>query len=394
MTIFTNDEVYRLRQQTPAVAGRLHLDNCGASLMPDPVLATLRGHLDREALVGGYVAHEQQFDAHASIYDRLAALLGGTRENYALTGSAVEAWNKAFYSVPFKAGDNLVTAYNEYCSNFVALLQQGKKLGVDVRVAKAGSEGQLDLDHLESLIDKRTKLIAVAMVPSSSGQVNPVAEIGKIARDHDILYLLDACQAIGQLPVNVAAIGCDMLTGTSRKFLRGPRGIGFLYVGDRALGALEPAMLSNQAASWTGDDQYELRRDAGVFEDWERSVGGELGFGAALGYLLELGPERAFATTQARASELRSRLAQVPGVVPTCPPGANSAIITFNKKGLLAADVKKRLEAQGIAVQVASAMHTRLDLAARGIDTTVRVSPHYFNITSEFDRFLAAVDAL
>lgn len=391
---FTAEEVEKLRAETPGVSRRLHLDNCGASLMPAPVLAALCQYLALEEKLGGYVAQEQQSVAHEHVYASLASLLGGQAKNYGLTSSAVDAWNKAFYSVPFEPGDNLVTAFNEYCSNYVAFLQQARRCGIEIRVARAGADGGLDLGHLESLVDARTRLIAVAAVPSSSGQVNPVVDIGRIARDRGVYYLLDACQAVGQLPVSVEEIGCDMMTGTSRKFVRGPRGVGFLYANDRVLTELEPAMVTNQAAAWVDDNRYELRPDARRFEDWERSVGNQLGFGAALDYLIALGPERAFATTQARAAELRQKLASVKGVTATCPEHARAAIITFNKHGLTAPEVKKRLEAKDIAVQVASVVHTRLDLAARGIETTVRVSPHYYNTPGEIDRFIAAIDAL
>ncbi|WP_262691822.1 aminotransferase class V-fold PLP-dependent enzyme [Kordiimonas aestuarii] len=391
---FGEDALNCVRAETPGVLRRLHLDNCGSSLMPTPVLATLRQHLELEQNVGGYVAHEQQSVAHEQVYASLAKLLGGTSDNYALTSSAVDAWNKAFYSVPFETGDNLVTAFNEYCSNYVAFLQLSKRLGIEVRVAKAGPDGKLDLKHLENLVDKRTRLIAVAQTPSSSGQINPVARIGRIAQAHNILYLLDACQAVGQLPVNVHEIGCDMLTGTSRKFMRGPRGVGFLYASDKALSRLEPAMLTNQSAAWVANDRYELRRDARMFEDWERGVGNQLGFGAAVDYLLHLGPARVFERTQSVAADLRSKLYSIKDVAATCPADASAAIITFNKKGLTAAEVKKRLEEQDIAVQVASVVHTRLDLGARGVETTVRVSPHYYNTHEEIDRFVGAVDAL
>ncbi|TNE63118.1 MAG: aminotransferase class V-fold PLP-dependent enzyme [Alphaproteobacteria bacterium] len=390
----TESELATLRADTPGAKARLHLDNCGASLMPVPVITTMQAQLQREIALGGYVAQEQQSDAHAAVYGSLAKLLGGTVEDYALTSSAVDAWSKAFYSVDFAPGDNLVTAFNEYCSNYVAFLQVAKNRGVDIRVARAGTDGALDVAHLESLVDGRTKLIAIAQVPSSSGQVNPVADVGRIARAHDVLYLLDACQAVGQLPVNVDEIGCDMLTGTSRKFLRGPRGVGILYMNARARARLEPVMLSNQAAAWVAADRYELRTDTRVHEDWERSMVNELGFGAAIDYLLAIGPARAFARTQALAASLREKLALVQGVVPTCPADATAAIITFNKAGLKAADIKARLHAEGVGVQIASVVHTRLDLEARGIDSTVRVSPNYYNSEAELERFLALIDGL
>lgn len=391
---FTSNQIKALRAETPGAANRLHFDNCGAALMPEPVLKALRDHISLEEKVGGYVAHEQQFAAHEKVYSSLAALLGGKASNYALTSSAVDAWNKAFYSVALTPGDNIVTAFNEYCSNYVAFLQQARRRGAEVRVARAGEDGELDVAHLEGLIDDKTKLIAVAQVPSSSGQVNPVAEVGRIAKAHGVLYLLDACQAVGQMQVNVNDIGCDILTGTSRKFMRGPRGVGFMYITDEARRALEPAMLSNQAAAWVDAERYDLRDDARVFEDWERNVGSQLAFGAAIDYLLEIGPVRVFNRTQALAATLRSALYKAPGITGTCPPNASAAIVTFNKAGIKAPDVKAALEAKGIGVQVASVVHTRLDLEARNIETTVRVSPHYYNTEDEIERFIGAVSAL
>lgn len=391
---FSGDLLQVVRDQTPGTNTSLHLDNCGSALMPVPVIDAIRGHLDREIAVGGYVAQEQQSEALEGAYRSIATLLGANRSEMALTGSAVEAWAKAFYSIPFERGDNLVTAFNEYCSNFVSFLQIEKRFGVEVRVARAGKDGKLDLDHLESLVDGRTKVIAIAQVPSSSGQVNPVHEVGQIARRKGVLYLLDACQAVGQMRVDVVEIGCDMLAGTSRKFLRGPRGVGFLYVREGTLDRLDPVFLSNQAAAWVDDHAYNLRTDAGVFEDWERSVVNQLGFGAAVDYLHSLGPEKCFDRISSSAKRLRDMLYSLPGVTGTCPADASAAIITFNKEGMAAADVKQKLAQQRINVQIASVMHTRLDLSARGIDTTVRVSPHYYNSEDEFDRFLNAVDAL
>lgn len=387
---FTND----VRRETPGIDTSLHLDNCGSALMPAPVINAMKQHLNREIHVGGYVAQEQQSEALGAVYEAIAGLLRAEKGEIALTGSAVEAWAKAFYSIPMQPGDNLVTAYNEYCSNFVSMLQQARRRGVEIRVARAGADGALDLEHLESLVDARTRVIAIAQVPSSSGQVNPVREVGGIARKKGVLYLLDACQAVGQMDVNVSDIGCDMLTGTSRKFLRGPRGVGFLYVKNGTVDRLDPVFLSNQAAEWVADREYKQRTDAGVFEDWERSVVNQLGFGAAVRYLLGLGPETCFSHTQTLAVRLRGQLYGLRGVIPTCPETSTAAIITFNKEGWQAADVKKRLAEQHINVQVANVVHTRLDLDARGVESTVRVSPHYYNSEGELDRFLNVVEAL
>lgn len=398
MTALVSDfgklDVERVRAETPGLSARIHLDNCGSSLVPQAVLDAQQSHLALETRLGGYVAQEQQSERLSAVYASAAQLMGGGADDYALAGSAVDGWTKAFYSIPMGADDNIVTSYNEYCSNFVALLQRAKRDGVEIRVARPGKDGKLDLDHLESLIDARTKVICLTHVPSSSGQIAPAGKVGEIARRHDILYLLDACQSVGQMAVDFEEIGCDMATGTGRKFLRGPRGIGFLYVNEKARSRIDPVVLTNQAASWTADDDYELRTDAGVFEAWERSCVNQLGFGAAIDYLLDIGPANVEARLRALSRHLRAGLNSMKGVTHTCQDDAEAAIITFNKAGWTAAEIKEAMEKQGIATQVASVVHTRLDLGARGIDTTARISPHYFNTVEELDAFLNALEAL
>jgi len=391
---FTARDIERLRNDTPGLPGRIHLDNCGSALVSRPVVEAQLAHLHLESQVGGYVAQEQQSERLSQVYYSLASLLGGESTDYALVGSAVDGWTKAFYSLPMERGDNVVTAYNEYCSNYVAYLHRAKRDGMEIRVAKPDNEGKLDLVHLESLIDERTKLISLTHVPSSSGQIAPVEEIGEIAQAHGVLFLLDTCQSVGQLSVNFEQIGCDMATGTGRKFLRGPRGVGFLYINQKTRNQIDPVVLTNQAAGWVDDNLYDLRTDAGVFEAWERSCVNQLGFGAAVDYLLELGVGKTTKRTGMLAAHLRKGLASIKGITPTCQPDSTAAIITFNKKGWSAAEIKVAMEERAIATQVAKVAHTRLDLGARGIDTTARISPHYYNTIEEMDQFLNVLEAL
>jgi len=391
---FTKEEVEQLRNDTPGLPGRIHLDNCGSALVPRAVVEAQLAHLHLETRVGGYVAQEQQSEQLASVYGSFSGLLGGKPEDYAMVGSAVDGWTKAFYSLPMGPGDNIVTAYNEYCSNYVAYLQRAKRDGIEIRVARPDTEGKLDTDHLESLIDTRTRLISITHVSSSSGQIAPAEKVGDIARAHGLLYLLDACQSVGQLDVNFERIGCHMATGTGRKFLRGPRGIGFLYMNETARAQIDPVVLTNQAATWTSNDGYDLRQDAAVFEAWERSCVNQLGFGAAVDYLRELGVQRTVARITELTAHLRAGLASIKGITPTCQDDATAAIVTFNKKGWTAQDVKAEMEKHAVATQVASVVHTRLDLGARGIETTARVSPHYYNTLEEINCFLNLIEGL
>lgn len=392
--MFAENDLERVRTETPGLGQYVHLDNCGSAIMPEAVVTAMKAYFEQEIQLGGYVAQEQQSEKLQDVYRSLTGLFGGSVSDYALQGGAVDAWSKAFYSVPMRAGDNIVTMYNDYCSNYVACLQRAKRESVEIRVARAKEDGGLDLDHLESLIDSRTRLVSITHVPSSSGQIADVQAIGRILKQHDALYFLDACQSVGQLPVNFEDIGCDVATATSRKFLRGPRGVGFLYINEQTRQAIDPIMLTNQSASWVADNEYDLREDATVFEMWERSCMLQIGFGAALDYFLKLGPEKATARTQELASQLRNALYNIRGVIPACQPEASAAIITFNKEGRAPGQVKSMLAEQGISVQVASVYHTRLDMGARGIDAAVRVSPHYYNTHEEFARFLEVLESL
>ncbi len=383
-----------LREQTPGLANRVHLDNCGSALQPLAVVETIKEALELEVAVGGYVAQEQQASALEAAYGALARLFGGKLSDYAFVGSAVDGWTKAFYSLQLTGGDNIITAYNEYCSNFVAYLQVAKRFGVEIRVARQADAGGIDLEHMASLIDAKTRLISISHMPSSSGEINQVADVGRLAKDAGVLYQLDACQSAGHVHVNVEEIGCDILTGTSRKFLRGPRGIGFLYVNEKARSMMEPVVLTNQSAEWTSKDAYTLRDDTRVFEAWERSVVNQLGFGAALAYLQTLGPELAFAQISRNAKNLRQKLRDIRKVEIMCPRSAESAIITFNLIGQQPSEIKQKLEKQDIGVQIASVNHTRLDLEPRGIESAVRVSPHYYTSEGDIERFLTALEAL
>ncbi|WCL53214.1 aminotransferase class V-fold PLP-dependent enzyme [Gimibacter soli] len=382
-----------LRNDTPGAATRLHLDNAGSALMPRPVIERMEKQLKLEAETGGYVGQERTAAEMDGVYMSLAALFGGKTADYALTSGAVDAWTRLFYSVPFEPGDNLVTGYNEYCANYVAYLHQAERRGIEIRVAPPGANGELDVAALESLVDARTRLISLVHVPSSSGQVNPVAAVGKVARAKGVPFLLDAAQSAGHVPVNVDEIGCDMMIGTARKFLRGPRGVGFLYVKPEMRRRLELAFVTNNSA-WVATDRFALRDDARAFEAWERNVVAVLGFGAALGYFRDHGPAELMARALGLADRLRSGLASLPGVTMTCPPGAYGAIVTFRKEGHDPAAVKALLEAEGIAVNVASVAHTRIDLEARGVDTTLRASPHYYLSEEDIDRFVERIGAL
>lgn len=384
-------DLQRARAETPGCDNVLHFNNAGAALMPQPVLQAVVGHLQREAMMGGYEAAEAAETAIAHTYDALAGLIGCEPDEIAVVENATRAWDMAFYAIRFRPGDRILTAAVEYASNVIAFLQVARRTGASVAVIPNDETGQVSVSALREMMDERVKLIAVSHVPTNGGLVNPAAAIGKVAREAGVLYLLDACQSVGQMPVDVDEIGCDLLSATSRKYLRGPRGMGFLYARRARLAALEPPFLDLHAATWTGPNSYEIRPDARRFENWETNVAAKIGLGAAVDYACQWGIAAIWERVSALAAQLRRRLTAINGVTVHDLGAVQCGIVTFTVAGQTAEGVRRMLRQQGINVSVSTVYSTRFDMTARGLNSVVRASVHYYNSEAEVERFCEQV---
>lgn len=384
-------DLRRARAETPGVARVVHLNNCGAGLMPATVLQTMTDHLRLEAEIGGYEAAEQRGEAVEATYDALARLLNCRREEIAVVENATVAWNMAFYGQHLRAGDRILTAMSEYASNYIAFLQVAERTGAEIVVVPNDETGQLDVAALANLLDARVKLIAVTHAPTNGGLVNPAAEIGALARASGVPFLLDACQSVGQMPIDVEAIQCDMLSATARKFLRGPRGVGFLYVRREMLERLAPPFLDLHSATWSERDRYTMRSDARRFENWENYVAGKIALGVATDYALGWGLEAIWSRVHGLAEGLRRRLGELPGVSVRDLGKVRSGIVSFEVAGRDPLAIKAALAAEGINISTTSIASTRLDMAERGIAAMNRLGVHYYNSEDELDRFLGAL---
>jgi selenocysteine lyase/cysteine desulfurase len=386
-------DIAAARADTPGCEERIHFNNAGASLMPRPVVETVVQHVELEARIGGYEAAEAERERIAAVYGSCARLVGSEPGEIALFENATRAWDAAFYSIPITAGDQIVTGRAEYCSNYMAFLQVARGTGAEIVVIGDDADGQIDVGELRTRIDERVKLIALTHVPTSGGLVNPAAEVGRVARDAGVLFLLDATQSVGQMPIDVTEIGCDFLATTGRKFLRAPRGTGFLYVRRELIAELHPAVVEVGGAAWTERDGYTLKEDARRFETWEASAALQLGLGRAIDYALELGVEAMWERVQELGNLLRRELAAIDGARVHDLGVTKCGIVTFTVAGLDAEPLAHRLGAQGINVDVSMPADSRLDFEARGLDPMVRASVHYFNTEDEVARFCAAVEA-
>jgi len=383
-----------VRGDTPGCSHRLHFNNAGASLMPCPVIDTVVGHLRLEARIGGYEAADAVQDRTEAVYAAAARLVGCQAGEIALFDNATRAWDAVFYAVRLAPGDRIVTGRAEYCSNYMAYLQAAHATGAEIVVIGDDEHGQINVDELRAVIDERVKLISLPHVPTSGGLVNPAAQVGAVAREAGVPFLLDACQSVGQMPVDVRAVGCDFLAATGRKFLRGPRGTGFLYVNRDRIGGLHPAVVEVGAAAWTETGRYTLKDDARRFETWEASTALRLGLGRAIEYALDLGLPAIWDRVAALAGGLRSRLGAIDGVTVHDLGRVKCGIVTFTVRGLESENLFSELRRRSVNVDVSTAADTRLDFEARGLSSLVRASVHYFNTDEEITRFCDLVGML
>ncbi|MBZ8117839.1 aminotransferase class V-fold PLP-dependent enzyme [Roseovarius sp. LXJ103] len=384
-------DIERIRRETPGIGGPVHLLACGSALMPQPVVDAIVEHIQLEARIGGYEAHAAQDALLERVYDSTARHIGAKRHEIALLENATVAWCHAFYALPLEPGARILTCEAEYAANYVAMLQRAKREGLVIEVIPSDASGALDLGALEAAMGPDVGLIAITWVPTNGGLVNPAEGVGRIARAHGVPYLLDACQAAGQIKIDVAVLGCDFLSATGRKFLRGPRGTGFLYVAEKWLETIEPAMIDFYGAPWVARDRYALRADARRFETWENAYALRAGLGAAFDYADAIGIEAIEARVKDLAGVARGALDAVPGVEVRDLGAERCGIVSFSVEGGDAEALTAQMADAGYMIGTSGPGNTRIDAERRDLPVMLRMAPHYFNTEAEV---IGAVRAL
>ena len=389
-------ELAAWRAATPGCATRVHLNNAGASLMPAVVKDAITGFLGREALEGGYEAAAAAAAEIAGAYADVAELVGAAPGQVAITTSATHAFAQALSAFDFAPGDLILTSSDDYISNQLMYLSLAQRQGVRVVRAPDAPEGGVDLDGFRALLESaRPKVAAITWIPTNSGLVQPAEAIGALCRQADVPFILDACQAVGQLPVDVGALQCDYLATTARKFLRGPRGIGFLVVSEAALARGDaPLYVDMRGARWTEADAFALVDDARRFEQWEFPYALVLGLGAAARYANQIGILRAATRAHQLAARLRGRLMTIDGVRSLDRGTKLSAIATFEVAGREGPDLMRALRERGINTSAQSRGDAVIDLDRKGADSILRISPHYFNTEDEIETVAHALERL
>ena len=390
-------DIDRARRDTPGVKNVAHLNNAGAALPPTQVTEAVIGHLRQEAEIGGYEAAAAAAGQIESTYASIARLINCGTHEVAVIENATRAWDMAFYSMDFVPGDRILTGRSEYASNVIAFLQVAGRTGAVLEVVEDDEHGQISIADLRRRLEVGgsnagpVKLVAITHVPSHGGLVNPAEEVGAAAREAGVPFLLDACQSVGQMPIDVERIDCDFLVATGRKFVRGPRGTGFLYARASMVERLDPPFLDLHAATWTAPNRFAIRTDARRFESWESSYAGKIGLGVAIDYALSWGLDAIEERVTLLAEHLRQRLQAVNGVQVHDLGRRRCGIVSFSVEGVPAQQVQQRLHGRGVNTSVSFTNYALFDMPERGLPDLMRASVHYYNIEQEIDQLIDAL---
>ena len=391
--ILTDDEVAAQRAITPGTNFVTHFNHAGSSLPPQPVIDAQNAHLDLESRIGGYEAAAAAEDQEEAVYASIASFIGATPGEIARAEHATVAWCSGFWALPMEKGQRILTAEAEYAANAVSYIRAKERFGISIDVIASDDAGQLDLDALDAAMGTDVALVSITHVPTNGGLINPAVEVGKIANAAGVPYLLDACQSVGQLSVDVNEIGCDMLSVTGRKYLRGPRGSGFLYASEKILPQLNTDHPDHHSAHWVESERYELLPNARRFEYWEYNHAAWIGLGAAVDHAASIGIDRIEATVQTRAEELRDALRGI-GITPMDLGDNRSGIVTSSVPGMDPAEVKKALGEQKINASVTAPDSTLWDALKRDLPPLLRTSVHYTTTSEEIDQLIDALTTI
>jgi len=384
------------RKETPGCAYRAHLNNAGAALIPEPVIKAIQTHLSNEIQYGGYEAADIAQAEIKACYQEIAELIGAKPCNIAIVENATVAVSQALSAFHFQKGDRIITTNVDYSSNQIMMLNLAKRFGVEIIRADDLSEGGVDPDSIRSHIQTyHPRLVLMTWIPTNSGLIQNAQATGTICQEFDTPFLVDACQAVGQLPVDVSELNCDFLAATSRKFLRGPRGLGFLYVSDRMLEqGRYPLFPDTHGAEWTGPNSFEIRPDASRFENWESPYALVLGLGAAARYANKIGIEKSGQRARELAAYTRTKLNDLPNSRVLDRGEEKCAIVTVAFDHFNIENLVKKLRINQINTSATTRNMGVIDMDAKSAESALRISPHYYNTTAEIDTLIDFLENL
>ena len=375
----------KVRADTPGCTHKIFLNSAGSSLMTKGAVQIMHSYLDKEMMLGGYQTVPLYQNEIDKFYHHAAALLHTSPANIAFTFNATDAYAKAVSSIPFKPGDYILTTEDDYVSNYILLFSLQKRFGLQIVRCNTLPSGDIDVFDLETkMLKYHPVLVSVTHIPSNSGKIQDVEQIGQLCEKYDIWYIVDACQSAGQMDIDVTKIKCDFLSATGRKFLRGPRGTGLLYVSDKALAAgLEPLLIDMRGATWDTENSYKPSGSATRFELWEANYSNILGLSEAIRYAMSIGLENIRAYNLKLCQLLKEQLQTIPDIRITEEGSQTGSIVTFTSDTKTLDEYKNTLDMANISYSVGYRHFALIDFNKKNVDWVIRLSPHYFNTTDE-----------
>lgn len=382
----------KLRVQTPGLDSAVHLNHAGGSLLPRASMEAVREHLALESTCGPMEAATCVADRLDAVRRNAATLINAKPDEIALTGSCSSGVGSFFSSfAPLQPGQRILVGRQEWGGNLATFERAAQRAGARVEAIPCRADGSVDAAALAAMIDERVRLISLTWLPANGGLINDAAAVGAVARRAGVPFFIDAAQALGQIPVDVRALQCDVLAAPGRKHLRGPRGTGLLYVRRDFLPQLDPAWCDVFSAPLS-DTGFVLRNDVRRFETSEKPVALWLALGESIALALRLGAEAIRAEVARRADQLRARLAQVPGlVIHDLGEGARSGLVSFTLAGHLPSTLSARLAQMGIHISANGVPYTPLDMRARQLPAIARASVSYLTTDEDIERLADAL---
>lgn len=378
----------KIRNESPSCEEQLFVNSAGASIPPSIVTKTIIDYLKKEEQVGGYKLMDIEKENLEEFYNISAQLIHAEPRNMAFASSATDAFGKALSAIPFQNGDIILTTDNDYVSNHIQYNSLKERFDIQVKRIRSLANGDLDIEHMEALINERQpRLCAISHIPTNSGLVQDAEAVGRVCKKYEVLYLLDACQSVGQMDVNVDKIGCQLLSMTGRKFMRAPRGTGFLYVADELLDQdFSPLVMDSFGCSWHSTNGFSPSPTAKRFELWEKSDALKLGMKEAIRYALQVGMDNIEDYNSMIRERLISNLDSITGVELYDLGSQRANIITLRKASVGREQFCLALDKAEVKYSITSKESAFIDFDKKGIDWAIRLSPHYFNTLSEMDR--------
>jgi cysteine desulfurase/selenocysteine lyase len=396
-----------VRQDFPILAQEIHekpliyLDNAATSQKPKAVLDALINYYQKDNANVHRGAHSLSIratEAYEGARDKVAKFINAAhREEIVFTRNASEAINLVAYSwglTNLNRGDEIILSFMEHHSNIVPWQIIAQKTGALIKYVELTATEEFDLDHYKSLLSARTKLVAVVHVSNTLGCINPVEKIVELAHHYGAKVLIDACQSVPHLPIDVQKINGDWLVASGHKMCA-PTGIGFLYGKKEILTEMPPFLGGGEMISEVYLDHSTYGELPHKFEAGTPAIGEAIALGAAVDYLTQIGMDKIHAYEEELTTYLFKKLAEIPqlriyGATSKLDGKDRAALAAFNVKGIHASDLATLIDHEGVAIRsghhCTQPLHRLFDASG-----SARASLYFYNTRAEIDIFITAL---